>query len=274
MLRSGKSLQEKAMIIQHENARPAWYELSVKDEKTLVIRAHRSALEILLGVTAKSAIVTHYMHQFGFRTFIPPTETSWGFGSCLSRVHSVNPDWVVWECVLPVQCRTSFSMTNVLRSYAVRATLSILFEALGLEECDNGSAHSQLMVVETMRVESCAWGAMLFVTLTAPLCSWLTQHGTQEVCVEVALCMDRTYAHLWRLKRYREQCQVRLLPPNRLIMVVPGNACDLSPEDNYLPKHDPEYRLTPHNTDNSMQQFLFLMGLAKLQDVIRKDLSP
>jgi len=58
--------------------------------------------------------------------------------------------------------------------------------------------------------------------------------------------------------------------PKWLNLDVPGDACGLDP-DNYNDSDlDVGYKLVPHNIDSPLQQLTFLVGLAKLHDMMSK----
>jgi hypothetical protein len=78
---------------------------------------------------------------------------------------------------------------------------------------------------------------------------------------------------MWQNKRYSHlvhgQFRVHTRAPKKIFFNIPGDACDLSPECFVDQHHEGGYWLVPHNVDSSIQQLTFLMGLAKLHDLVR-----
>jgi len=134
---------------------PAWYELSVKDEKTLLISIHVMAMDYMKKViTPDIPIVkgfTDSLSRCGFcvSLILPGIEKPWGFGEILVPCKSEDCEWVNFECLVPI-LKGSGGYTNAL---ALRSTLSLLFRVLRLFQGDTGSKKPQFMVVNKMSVE-------------------------------------------------------------------------------------------------------------------------
>ncbi len=247
---------------------PAWYELSVKDEKTLLIRIHVAAMDRLEKIKKNLPIVTDYekLSTDSFTEF--KIGKSWGFGEVLISCKSDHKDWLAYECILPV---LRSDKTNIL---GLRSTLAMLFTTLWLFEESTDCKRPQLMVVDNFVVGGYLWGGALNVTLTPTVIAYLSKIPNNFCLTDVEKAMIRADAHMWPERKsssYFHYFQALCRQPKWINFTVPGNACGLDPDGYYDTSLDRGYSLGPHNTDTSLQQLTLLVGLAKLQDLIRKD---
>lgn len=264
--------------IKNENFVSSWYELSIKDEKTLLINIHTTAMTFLEEIIkSDTPIVESYVSKFSkFNStsfILPSRKKSWGFGEILAPCESFDKDWVTYECLLPILLGKNGECikTNV---FALRATLSILFVVLKLFDVDTGCKRPQLMAIKGFRVDEDLSGGNISVMLTPKVSQWLSKQVDNSFLKEVEEVMLETYIymlnknkkHLFRSK-FKVCCRQKWIN-----FEVPGNACGLDPEnysDEFL---DTGYCLYSHNTDSSIQQLTLVIGLAKFQDLIRKTL--
>ncbi len=261
---------------------PAWYEIGVKDAKTLVIRIHIVAMEYLKTYSfAQAPVVKDFLEVYKLKPFIESSDECWGFGGILIRTESQDPAWLVYECSLPVlreEKESDLEMQDERSDVCtLRSTLSVLFQVLWLFDGDTKSSLPQLMVIEYLRVEADIYGGAIGVTLTPSVAKWLSKIPDDNLLLEVQEAMMQADAHMWRDKRFPQSAhyfRAWCRQPKWINISVPGNACGLDPSDYYSDSLDHGYKLSPHNTDSSLQQLTLLIGLAKLHDLVRKDSGP
>ncbi|MBU6370622.1 MAG: hypothetical protein KGH93_00560 [Patescibacteria group bacterium] len=257
---------------------PAWYELAMKNRKTLAVPIHRKAVDFLHEtIRADIPVVPVFQKEFhdhpSFQKFtIPDGKSKWGFADCLAPLVTEDPSWGGYVCELPAMFGALESEKDL--PWAVRATLAILFTALWLFEGDTKCDRPQLMLVEGLRVDREMYGGALSVTLTPAVSRWLSRQEDHSSLVEVERAMQKTDRHLWnnprfipRVYEFRAACR----QPKWINLTVPGNACGLDPSSYSDETPERGYCLAPHNTDSSIQQLTLLAGLAKLHELVRRD---
>lgn len=257
----------------------SWYELAFKSPNIFLIKIHQEALKALKKIIkSNSPIIKDLSEKFsniyGFNSFIGPSETqSWGFGKILIPAKSADNDWLTYECLLPVLHNGSRFIETKSNVLAVRSTFQVLFSALLIFDNNTNSKDSQLMVIDSLRVDADIYGGALNVTLTPTVAKWLSKQSDNFRLTDVEKAMFQAHNHMWRDEEFQEKpwdfiaiCR----QPKWINFTVPGNACGLDPNDYHdSEKLDLGYRLSPHNTDSSLQQLTLLIGLAKLQELIR-----
>jgi hypothetical protein len=271
---------EKIRLPQNE-AIPAWYRLSVKDGRVLVISIHQKAMEYLRSLEySKASMVSGFIKKLRLDAFIPPTESSWGFGrwtlwgpdAVLESKAPKNSLWTSCECALPV-FRDDADHQKFIR---IRATLSVLFQALAIYGFDGDTEWNkpQLVVINGLRVECDLHGGSLSATLTPAMIAYLrAQPGNSELS-EVSNAMKQASRHmLGRPKGYDDShsYKAHCRQPKWINLTVPGDACGLDPGDYHDTSLESGYDMHPHNVDSSFQQLSFLMGLAKLHQLAEKE---
>jgi hypothetical protein len=262
------------------DALPAWYEFGMKDAKTLFIKIHRKAWkEVIDKIRSDAPIIQMFQKDFAdnpsFGSFVIPSDQKpWGFGNILFPKPSSESDWFLFLCPLPILYRNGKHTSG--GDWALRATLSLFFTALWLCEDDTEAKRPQLMVIEGLRVDKEIYGGSLSVTLTPQVTQWLAKQEDRSTLDDVEIAMQAADHHMWRNKKFISQpydFRVMCRQPKWINFTVPGNACGLDPSDYNDQSPENGYRLSPHNTDTGFQQLTLLVGLAKLQDLIRKDLQ-
>ena len=83
--------------------------------------------------------------------------------------------------------------------------------------------------------------------------------------------MRTAHSFIWDGASRSERYGARIGHPKWIYLDVPGDACDLSPDNNSHNDMDQGYTLVPHNVDSGLQQLTFIVGLAKMHDLIRAD---
>lgn len=261
---------------------PAWYRLSFKSPSTLVITIHNMAMTKLRSMDyAKTDAVKYLREKFRLDTFIPPTESSWGFGrmtlwgpeAVFNLGKSSHSEWTTWECSLPVRKDEG---DDYQKFTEVRASLLILF--LGLQvfgfDIDTKWKTPQLMIIQSMSLEHDLHGGSIWATLTPEMMKFVGKQAAGTQFVEIERAMYRASQHMFAsiLHEDKRSYRARCWDSKKISLEVPGNACDLSPSDIYDKDLQHGYTLCPHNVDSSFQQLAFLIGLAKLHELAQKDL--
>jgi len=261
-----------AVLIPVADYMPAWYELSWRGSK-IVILIHRAAFEALKGTVWRNegCIINSIKDEFSLPDYQPPVEGAFGFGLALKFGGLERNEWLAWECVLPkIDEEPEKWKRDVL---ALRATLSFLFDKLIiLSEIPTGWQEPQLMVFEGFRVDKGLHGGSLLVALTPALVKWISRQGDCRLGLVIAAmkAMDKQLMRGSDCDFFIAECR----QPNWLHLCVPGNACGLDPEYHADESLDVGYNLCPHNIDGSIQQLTFLAGLACLHDLARGDYHP
>ena len=155
---------------------------------------------------------------------------------------------------------------------AIRASLYVAFLVLSLFEGDTGWQSNQLILVENIclpREEIWQGGGSLSATLTPDAIRWIARQPHNTDLEPVVKEMRAADEYLWpgnsdRSYRFSALCR----QPKWINFNIPGNACGLDPDSYSETSLDEGYSLVPHNADSSLQQFTFLVGLAKLNDMM------
>ena len=262
---------------------PAWYELgfiSRIKQAYLTIRIHKMAFEHLVAIDwPKTPIAKFFEKKFNC-LFRPPTLScnTFGyedtlFGPHLERVESKDPNWTAWEFELPVFIGKSEDPR--CSAYVLRATLSTLFLALSWFGKNTGWKEPQLLLIESLMVESDLHGGSFSVTLTPTVTRWLSgqEDNSRLGKVEEAMMISETRMFqrekIW--EHYGSEFRAMCRKPKWINFTIPGNACGLDPEAYREDDPDRGYRLDPHNVDSSVQQLTFLAGLARLHEIVREE---
>lgn len=275
--------------LPHEDPIAAWFQLGARDEKTLIIKIHRKALDMLKGYNLASApLVTDFLRSDVFQdkkigqttgkaagqqtepmVFIEPSQPKWGFGEILCEIPSDRPQWHVYECVLPVLYDKK--KPNVYGdANAVRSTLSVLFAALYGFNGDTGHDTPQLIVPNHICVRNEMHGASFSAVLTPAAIKWLSKQGDHTRLSAMEELMMATDSYLWHDSHGSSRLDFRVWcrQPKWINIGIPGNACGFDPEDYSLSEPERGYELVPHNMDSGLQQLIMLMGFAKLHDLM------
>ncbi len=243
---------------------PAWYEIGQRAGEVFILRIHREMT--FEHDLKKSRLAKDYGKRFRIGEFEHPSPAGFGFREQFKKVSSPDPNWNVYEAALP-NLRADNS-----DDLALRASLSVIFNSLSLYEGTTTSPLPQLIVSEGLRIELGPHGSALAATLTPAVCQWLHMQPDNSELVSVVDTMMKADDCLWPNKRVsvrRHEFQARCGQPKWLHLQVPGNACGLDPDDYFNESPDVGYQLSPHNVDFALQQLTFLMGLARLHDLVR-----
>ncbi len=258
-----------AIINPLEESGNAWYELSWQKNK-LIIFIHRLAFEALKKVFPdEERVIALYKEDFSLPEFIYPDESNFGFGPVLKFLGLEHGQWLAWRCVLPGQDEESSEWKK--KMFALRATLSLLFQKLMFLDIDTGWKNPQLVLIDSLGVGESS-GGYLSAFLTPAMIQWLSRQGNcrLESVIAAMQSMDGQLVRASDCGGFRAYCR----PPKWIELHVPGNACDLSPYSYSDESLDRGYQLHPHNVDNSIQQLTLLAGLACLHDLARADFHP
>lgn len=256
---------------------PAWYELSYKNESTLILRVHDDAMEHGSKYTSEENwLVGRYKEKYSISNYVPLGREDCGFGHQLKWIERDDDGWNMWEMhfdsYIPPQEGERWGKWPTT-DIPLRCTLSLfLANALWLYNKGEGGSKTreQLLVFENIGVGKGGGDAGFSVTLTPTVIRFLRQFpaGEQEM-PEVMEAMRWTYEHIYKREkfaRYEAFCRDGYL----LFLMIPGDRSTLSPYNTTFRKEKGHgYSIDPHNVDSSRQQFGLLAGLAKLHDLVR-----
>lgn len=111
----------------------AWCEIGVKDCSTFVVRVHQKAINHLCSLRLdKSPIVKGFQESYDLGPFRTPDKGNWGFGEALKLTEPKYPNWLEYNCSLPVFCGSQRGAAVPSGDLVLRSTLSILFQGLWL----------------------------------------------------------------------------------------------------------------------------------------------
>jgi hypothetical protein len=111
----------------------------------------------------------------------------------------------------------------------------------------------------------------LSAILTPSAIGWITKQPEGHVNA-IREAMKAAYGHMWNDGRgQNERFDALIGAPKWIYFDVPGNACDLSPDNNNNPRIGQGYKLVPHNVDGSIQQLALFVGLVKMHELMRAD---
>lgn len=261
---------------------PMWYKISNQDQgKSIAITAHKKVLEHeVFGIDwSKAPVVADFKKDYGLSTFTSPCEGDWGFCNVLKFVKTEG-DWMTWKVKMPVIKGKSEAVEDS-REYtlAVRASL-YLFVANRLRTCEYNTRwySSQLIVIRGISLpqkDQNKFTGALDVVLTPAAIKWLAKQQHQAHLAPVIDAMKSAYQHMWSKPITSfDHFGALYRQPRWLNLEVPGDRCRLEP-DGYGNCRDDDrgYSLFSHNVDSSLQQLTFLMGLAKLHDLMMADFT-
>lgn len=237
------------------------------------IMVHRQVfLEVMLQNWSTAPVIEQLSKLFGFKSFTPPTEGSWGFDDSLSLGKSAQPEWILWEFKLPkIRSKDGVGESSTKGIAALRCSLHVLFLILSMVKEETNSSEKQLIVIDSISLpigdRRCSGSIDAVLTPTA--ISWLSKQPTGHI-EEIVESMKRASEYMWegvtRTNRFGAECDGRFI-----YLDIPGEACHLYPENNHNPKSEEGYSMSCHNTDSSLQQLTFLVGLARLHVLMRHD---
>lgn len=156
-------------------------------------------------------------------------------------------------------------------AFRVSASLAILFQMLQLFDGESPCIGNQLLTVEYMTVDRDMWGGSLGAIISPALVKWLSRLPDNYDHPEVKVAMISAHCRMsgHPLERYEEHYfRAWIRKPCWINLSVPGNACGLDPK-NYFIGEGEGFELSPHNTDNPIQQLSLLAGLATLYEIAR-----
>lgn len=205
-------------------------------------------------------------------TFIPPTVyKEWGYDGSIVTMDMQNPDWVLYECPLP-PAFNEVGEQDYDALYSSAASLKLLFDALNYTEKDSNAKVSQNLFVQLALDRSRGmWGAPINVRIYPPLAEFIGDKLNKRGVKKVESTMKDLFYRMWsheedkREGLFDNQFRLIRMRGNLIYLQTFGNACDLGPEMEGSRIGEPGYEMTPHNTDNAMQQLSLLAGIATIE---------
>jgi hypothetical protein len=223
-------------------------------------------------------LIDAHQKMFHLPNFVAPDAealTDWGFDGVFHLIEE-NPSWIGWTLLLPRV--TTSGQIQWEQTDAVINSLSVLFCALQLDAfpVDIEDVPTQLMSVDVFRLKRDMNAFPLGGSLAPTAVNWIRSRlvdAPRDHVIslsEVEHVMRETFERIAGSIRKGERFSAHLLHPHRLFLGCPGDACELSTSFDEEPVgHGAE--LNCHNVDTPAQQLAFLMGLAKLHELMRKD---
>lgn len=244
----------------------AWYYISAaNDGSALYIGIHQKAEAHLISLDW-SGMSKWLNEHFTLGEFAPPNKNPCGFGKALELDPPDRPEWTRWKCRLPAGRDSGQERTKV------RATLYSLFKGLDMFEGDTGWSKPQLLVVDGFSLPLRDRDGSLSVTLSPAMVKWLLKNGSEEALVPVVDMLRAAYEVMGEGSVSPFEFWLDWNKP-RISLYIPRNGCWMNPDSprSSLEKdEDVGYKLSTHNSDTTQQQLTFLMGLARLHDLVRR----
>lgn len=271
-------MKEREFVDIRREDVPAVFELSVANNGiTLLVSVHSEIAGFIEDITSKPDPRARSLRtELGIPNLIPfsPNRKIWGFGNVLVLADSQRPGWVTWRCNLP-KGAGEITQEQWQQVYAISATLNLLSIVVNRADKDRGDTVPQLFELHLITKKQ-DYGGGLEVSLARAFIPWISAQDEQVHHPKVEPYMKAAFEHMWL--KYKEIFHLydsyfaRFEKPKWVSLIVPGNACGLTPDDDHFlhTGSNRGYRLRPHNTDNPFQQIALLMGIAAMHDEARK----
>jgi len=259
---------------------PVWYEISVGlDGLSLIFKIHKLAMNYIyntLNGNYKNCFdgiqQANQLPEF----IVPNGQNNWGFGSVLSFVANLDFDWVTVKCNLPQVLffkNKDLVNNNWKAANSISATINLLVEILNTFPINNQTNEKNVQLLTlTLLTDPGVHGFSINVDLSVNVCKWIkskTKSNQESVkCAEILTTLQTNFFHLNGKSSSKNDFTANLDHPQWIWLGVPGGSCQLHSEK-YEINSGQGYRLIPHNIESSIQQLSFLMGLAKMHDLIR-----
>lgn len=264
------------MPVSTRKSIPAWYQIGIYTDTTLVIKIHPKAKSLLDKLKGEAPIISAYKQKFNLTEFIPPSEKRWGFGQMIET----RPDqkgWAVYHCPLPIVKRRSDEQAlNRSAEATVRSSLSLFFLALqGQPKESTEHDVPQLIIIDYLSVEQGMSGGAISATLSSGMFPYLANPSTRSL-KSIEAAMKTAYEYVWQDEASRKhlagEFKVRHEEPAKIHLSVPSHGSGLIADSNSAIYKGPDrgYRLVPHSLDSGPQQMAILMGLARLHELALK----
>lgn len=267
--------------------KPAWYELGVKDEgRILTVSVAPTAHDELKRLATNDApIVGALLELHRFAEFIPPGESSWGFGEVLHVCESERDDWQSWTITIPqVTPRLADGKRDGLREidwntpFAISSTLHVLFTLMFIldDECKGDCIEHQLVEYDVNPGRGMGQSGMA-AGLSPMVVAWVVEQVENQSHPVIDVNMRNAHMRLFALDaldRYDAYyIGSEFYEPHRIHLKCANNATGLDPDSHQLTGDDRGYELVPHNVDTPMEQLVLLTGVATLEQLVRQSLK-
>ena len=151
--------------------------------------------------------------------------------------------------------------------------MSVLFQALWLFNKNTKQKKHQLIIINGLGISGGFGGNSIGATLTPEVSKWLSKMPNNYPLSDIEETMMSADAYMWQYEKnkpHRFEFMAQCQNPKWIFFSIPNNACRLDPESRHDQTINHGYEFCPHNVDHPLQQLTFLMGLAKLHDLVRK----
>jgi hypothetical protein len=255
-----------------EGNNSAWYRIGTDGPLHFKIDVRREALkEVGHHLEPRSDMILRLQEEhsdlFPFSSFFKET---CGFGGALTRLDDPASSWVTYRGALPRTKRPSDPHDAFTDEWNIRATLKVLFAALGAFEGTTSASTPQLIIISrlgfTYHNED---DAALRAVLTPRACEWIERDGYGGTWVIIGNAMRRAANHMLDKLTDPSLYAVGHSEPRGVRLAI-GN-CSLFPHHGQSPHQG--CLLASHDAHTSLQQLTLFMGLCCLHDRIRAHLT-
>lgn len=212
----------------------------------------------------------------GLARYVAPVSQRWGFDTCATL--DLEPTLVTARFPFPKVMKPGgfFDNRDLQRLSSYSATIGALTSALYLASRPSPwTDRRQLVAITGVLIsQRMGHGGAVGARLSNAAVAWIKAQPPTAHHPFIERAMASAYERITKqrfgVRDVARQFQANIDQSGRLILQVPGNACDLGPEharDNY----ECGYELSPHNADTPIQQITFLTGLAALNTFARSN---
>lgn len=272
--------KEMHLIYTRSKDVPQVYSLEYADGN-MKITVHPKVYEWLcehLKKHTNKLIGSHESHKLlGLREFIFPHQSEkWGFDGCVRHATEYATDWSVLICHIP-SVLDSHGVFSYDAIHQLQASLNVFFDVITAFDAEISSQQTQLLHIPNVATGRGLHGGSVWAHLSPAFTKWVYALKTESKGRRISFptveqAMLHAHFHMYPNDEFVEPMCCSTLESSGLLLQVPGNACDLGPDDHNQKTGERGYILGPHNIDQPLQQFTFLAGLAKLYALAQKDI--
>lgn len=230
----------------------------------------------------------HQANRGSYQPFAEEAE-QWGFGGALRSSPPTPEGWLCYQ-ISPSDelLRSGKGYHDERYAQAVRlaASFNLVCDSLRSVRVVESSGLDEVLLEDVQLVSVIGFGPHglgwpMAAAAAHTLMVWLSQlqlrnpSAFAELERQICLAMYDMYLRLWPdTRRYERPSSFHLVfdpvPHRRLVLSVPGDACDLGGLDDHRPEEN-RLRLNCHNLDSPVQAYALLAGLAKLDELAWQD---
>lgn len=280
---------------------PCWYELVWRRPLGMVLRIHTDLINGTRPITKEAPIVKGFLNdpEFKFTKVNFIFGETLGFNDALPYVGG-RDNFLEYSIPTPLVCKNTGNKCDICSgtghdkvrkgkcmycdgkstqsiydytgSYAVSASLGILFQLLQFPEVRTSCNVPQLMTINTFTIRG-LHGGSIYGEFSKDLISFLLTLPPRQELKEISLVMQEVWTKMEGEMKdlFRSLFRASMGENGHIVMDCPGNACGIGtdPDMSFIDRGQGR-SFSCHNTDSMMQQFTLLAGLAKLQTMARE----